>query len=216
MRVFIVEDHALVREALAEWLNLQAEVEVVGTSESAEEAIDAVRDLRPDIVLMDIHLPEMSGIQSIQSLASKCPDAKIVLITGDTDEATLYDAINAGASGFLLKTIHPEQVLRALKDVMAGNFALDPTVVGKVARWAVLGARTTLHLGDSPLSEREREVAELAVRGFTNQQIADRLFISPETVKTHIRNISRKLGVNNKKELRAWLRGELRTPPSGS
>jgi DNA-binding CsgD family transcriptional regulator len=89
-------------------------------------------------------------------------------------------------------------------------------VVGKVARWAVLGARTTLHLGDSPLSEREREVAELAVRGFTNQQIADRLFISPETVKTHIRNISRKLGVNNKKELRAWLRGELRTPPSGS
>jgi len=207
VQVFIVEDHALVREAMAEWLSNQADVQVVGTAATAEEAVSALARVSADVVLMDVHLPGVSGIQCIPDLVQVRPQAKIVLLTGDTDEAVLHDAISAGASGFVLKTARPEQVLRALRDAAAGNFALDPSVAATVARWAALSAKPSKRAGDIQLSSREREIAQLAAQGLTNQQIADRLFVSPETVKTHLRNVFRKLGVADRQELRTWMRG---------
>lgn len=213
MQVFIVEDHALVREAMAEWLGNQPDVQVVGTAPSAEETVSALEHVSPDVVLLDVHLPGVSGIECIPDILQVRPHAKVVLLTGDTDEAVLHDAITAGASGFILKTAHPEQVLRALREAVAGNFALDPSVAATVARWAALSSRPTKRPGDVPLSSREREIAQLASQGLTNKQIADRLFISPETVKTHLRSVFRKLGVVNRRELRAWMRGQLPRNP---
>ncbi|MGQ9524007.1 MAG: response regulator [Armatimonadota bacterium] len=213
MQVFIVEDHALVREAMAEWLSNQPDIQVVGTAATAEEAVAKLAEVSPDVVLLDVHLPGVSGIQCIPDLVQVRPQAKVVLLTGDTDEAVLFDAITAGASGFILKTAHPDQVLRAMRDAVAGNFALDPSVAGTVARWAALSSRPTKRPGETKLSSREREIAQLAAQGLTNQQIADRLFVSGETVKTHLRNVFRKLGVRDRHELRVWMRGELPEPP---
>jgi len=202
LRVLLVDDHALVRSAIRQALQAP-DVEVVGEASTAEEAMAMASTLRPDLLLLDIDLPGLSGIEAVRELAPRLPDTKIVMLTASTDRRDLLTAVRHGAYGYLTKDLGGEALLRAVRGIRLGDLPMSrshaATVVEHLARNA-RGATPESDELDQLLSAREGEVLRLLADGLTDREIAGALAISPRTVESHVSSLLRKLGVRNRAE----------------
>ena len=196
--VAIVEDNKTTREGLETIINLSSEYRCVCTCSSAEDALRAFPQHRPEVVLMDIQLPNMSGVECVAQLKELLPAVQVIMVTVYEDPDRIFRALRAGASGYLLKRATPEQVLSAIREVHAGGAPMSGEIARKViAHFQNQQAASQQVAG---LSGREREVLELVVHGFANKEIADRLSISVESVRWHLKHIYQKLHVHSRTE----------------
>ena len=204
LRVLIVDDQALVRAGFRMILEAEEDVEVVGEAADGREAVAAAQRLKPDVVLMDVRMPEMDGIEATRRLlAEDGAAAKIVMLTTFDMDEYVYDALRAGASGFLLKDVPPEQLVAGIRAVASGDALLAPSVTRRVieefVRRPPASVRTpTLPPKLSELTTRELEVLKLIARGLSNSEIAKELFVSETTVKTHVGHVLTKLDVRDR------------------
>lgn len=200
IRVLIVDDQALVRDGFGMILDAQPDIEVVGGAADGREALERVRELRPDVVLMDIRMPEMDGIEATRRLCAEPGAPRVLMLTTFGEDAYVYDAMKAGASGFLLKDVRREELVGAVRTVAAGDALLAPALTRRLiedfVRRPPPGAGPAGPLAE--LTERELEVVRLIARGLSNAEIADRLVVSEATVKTHVARILAKLGVRDR------------------
>ena len=192
IRVLVVDDHAVVREGLRTFLELQDGIEVVGEAADGREGVEAARRLRPDVVLMDLVMPGLDGVGAMRELRSRLPGARVIVLTSFTDDDRLLGAVQAGAAGYLLKNAEPQELARAVRAAHAGEAVLDPVVAARLMR--VVAAAPPPGPQDA-LTRREREVLELIARGLSNKRIARELGIAEKTVKTHVGHVLAKLGV---------------------
>lgn len=201
MRVVLVDDHALVRSAIRQALEAP-DVTIVGEASTAEEAIELASRLRPDLLLLDIDMPGVSGIEAVRELAPRLPATRIVMLTVSTESRDLFDAIRHGASGYLTKDLSGDALLRAVRGIRRGDLPMSRAHAALVVEHLARGARSTHGEADelSELSSREREVLRLLSDGLTDREIARALAISPRTVESHVSNVLRKLGVRNRAE----------------
>ena len=201
MRVMLVEDHALVRAAIRQALD-SPEIEVVGEARTAEEAIELAPQLRPDVMLLDIDMPGMSGIEAVRELSPRLPETRIVMLTVSTDRRDLLDAIRHGAAGYLTKDLTGEALRRAVTGVRKGDLAMSRAHAAQVLEHLQRGSSGGQSSGelDAMLSGRESEVLRLLAEGLTDREIASALAISPRTVESHVSSVLRKLGVRNRAE----------------
>jgi two-component system, NarL family, response regulator LiaR len=191
IRVLVADDHGVVREGLRSFLALQDDIEVVGEAVDGEEAIEAVRRLSPDVALMDLVMPRMDGIEAIRHIRDESPQTRVIVLTSFVDEDKMLPAVRAGAAGYLLKDVEPQELVTAIRTVHGGAALLHPAVVAELVREA--GSPR----GDG-LTEREREVLVLIARGRANKAIAFELGVSEKTVKTHVSNSLGKLGLTDR------------------
>ena len=201
IRILIVDDHEMVRNGLSVMMQREEDFTVVGEAQNGKEAVEMVSELRPDVVLMDLRMPEMDGVEAMRQIRAKQDDVKfLVLTTYDTDEY-IFDAIQAGAKGYLLKDASREELFRAVRTVNRGDSLIEPAVVSRVLdRLTELSRRAAQGPDHLALSEREVEVLQLMARGSANKQIAGDLSITESTVKTHVANIFQKLEVSHRTE----------------
>ena len=208
IRVVVVDDHRLVRAGLATLLNSAGDMEIVGEAANGEQGVEVAADVRPDVVLMDLSMPVLDGIEATRRLLEKAPDARVVALTSFSDRQRVSDVLEAGAIGYLLKDCAPDELLAAVRAAAAGHAPLDPRVAG-----ALLPARTASVA--STLSGRELEVLRLAADGLANKQIARRLGISESTVKVHLGNVFKRIGVTDRTSAAIWARDNLPVDPTG-
>ncbi len=201
IRILIVDDHTVVRDGLSSMLGRQDDFMVVGQAENGKVAVEKFGELQPDVVLMDLRMPEMNGVEAMRHIKGEVPDARfIVLTTFDTDEY-IFDAIEAGAKGYLLKDASREDLFHAVRAVHRGESLIEPGVAARVLdRLAQLSRQASQPSPAEILSGREIEVLQQMAQGSANKQIAASLSISESTVKTHIANIFQKLDVNHRTE----------------
>jgi len=192
IRVLLVDDHAVVREGLRAFLQLQPDIEVVGEADGGETALALAARVEPDVVLMDLLMPDGDGIAAIRGLRAAQPQARVLVLSSYVDEAQVFSAIQAGAGGYQLKDIQPEALADAIRDVHAGRPALHAEAQARLMR------RATEPAVGSQLTPRERDVLKLLAEGFPNKEIARRLYVSEKTVKTHVSSILQKLGVKDR------------------
>lgn len=204
VRVMIVDDHPVVRRGLADVLEADAEIEVVGMFASAREAIAAIASVAPDVVLMDISMPGLDGIAATREVLRQRPATRVVILTSYAEEATVLSALDGGATGYLLKDAEPDEVIRGVHAAGRGEVPLAP----RVAR-VMLGARRS-SAPVEPLTARESEILSLVAEGLANKQIASRLGISEKTVKAHLGSVFQRLGVSSRTEAAIWARDHLR------
>ena len=195
-KVAIVEDNTLTREGLEKIINLSSDYRCICTCMTAEDAVKSLPEHRPEIVLMDIQLPKMSGIECVSMLKERLPSAQFIMVTVYEDPDRVFSALRAGASGYLLKRTAPEQVLSALDDVQRGGSPMSSEIARKVVTYFRNQEAKNPDL--EKLSAREREVLELVVRGFSNKEIAARLEITLDAVRWHLKNIYHKLHVHSR------------------
>lgn len=199
IKTVIVDDHRVVREGLRAMLDGIRDVEIVGEAEDEAGALESVAEHEPDVVLLDLRLQGESGLDICRRLGERHAGVKVVFLTVYEDEQYVFEALRAGARGYMLKKASPEDIVRILQSVRAGEVVIDPSLGGQIALRAA-----SLRAGDSwpgvqlGLTRREGDVLEQLVRGLSNRQIAGALFISEDTVKTHVRAVLRKLGVNDR------------------
>jgi NarL family two-component system response regulator LiaR len=196
IRVLLADDHAVVRQGLRTFLDLQDEIEVVGEAADGAEAVAAVERLEPDVVLMDLVMPEVDGIDAIRRIREQRPETRVLALTSFVDDDKVFPALRAGAAGYLLKDVQPAELVRAIHAVHAGEALLHPTVVARLVEEVASDSRF-----DNPtdvLTTREREVIGLIARGRANKAIALELGVSEKTVKTHVSNIFAKLGLTDR------------------
>jgi len=194
MRILLVEDNALLRENLRILLSGESTVELVAAYESAEEALAEFRSVRPDVLLSDLDLPGMSGVELIRRVKRSCPDMDIMAFTIFEDRDTVFAAIKAGASGYILKGSSPRELLEALTSLSQGGAPMSPKIARKVIREFQAAGDENV----SPLSHRECEILKSIEQGLSYKEISDRCCISPHTVHTHIKNIYEKLQVKDR------------------
>ncbi len=189
IRILVVDDHSVVRQGLRMFLSLDAELEVVGEAANGQEAIQRVKDLRPDVVLMDLLMPVMDGISATQVIRRDYPDSEVIALTSVLEDASVVNAVRAGAIGYLLKDTQADELCRAIKAAAAGQVQLSPKAAERLMR--------EIRAPESPekLTERETEVLRLLAVGKSNKEIASEMVISETTVKTHVSNILMKLNV---------------------
>lgn len=205
-RILIADDQEAIRHGFRLILDAQPDMQVVGEAADGETAVGLARRVRPDVVLADIRMPRLDGLELTRRLAG--PDVAdpvrvIVVTTFDLDEY-VHAALRNGACGFLLKRAGPALLVEAVRAAMAGDVLISPSVTVRLLRHLTEPSPSELHEPREPITARELDVARLVARGHTNAEIADELFISPGTVKTHIANIQRKLGVRNRVGIAAW------------
>ena len=202
LRVFLADDHAVVREGLKALINSQAGMTVVGEADDGLGACEQVPALRPDVVVMDVSMPGLTGSQATERLRKECPLVKVLALTVHEDKGYIRQLLVAGAAGYVLKRTAPEELIRAIRVVAAGQVYLDPRMAGKV----VGGFVRQSHAGDTPpggaaLSDREAEVARLTAAGHSNKEIAARLELSVKTVETYRARGMEKLGLGSRADL---------------
>ncbi len=204
MRVLIADDHQLFRDGLKSLLEAYG-VDVVAEARNGREAVELARTHLPDIVLMDLKMPEMGGLDAIRLLGAEMPDIKTVVLTASEDDADLFEAVKSGAQGYLSKNLHASELSELLDGVMLGEPALTPGIARKVLREFARPATPAVERGPDELTDRERDVLELLVTGVTsNRELAARLSISENTVKYHLRNILDKLHLHNRAQVIAY------------
>jgi DNA-binding NarL/FixJ family response regulator len=179
-------------------LKLEPDIDIVGTAEDGAEAVDMVADKGPDLVLMDLKMPIVNGVEATRQIATKYPDVKVLVLTTYADDEWVFDAIQAGASGYLLKDTPREELIRAIRGTATGKTYVDPSVAGKVLEQVSSRQTQPATLITSKLTEREAEVLRLIAKGLSNADIADRLFLSDGTVRNHVSAILAKLGVSDR------------------
>ena len=199
--VLICDDHAVVREGLSRLLEGTEGIDVVATAADGEEAVARVVALRPDVVIMDLAMPNLDGVAATRRIASEAPEASVVVLTSFGDNERILDAIDAGARGYLLKDAEAQEVVRAIRAAARGEAPLDP----RVAR-AVLARSTATSTAMAGMTAREREVLGLVGTGLQNKAIARRLGISEATVKAHLTRIFRQIGVSDRTQAAIWAR----------
>jgi two-component system response regulator NreC len=202
IRILLADDHTILRIGLKMMLNAQPNMEVVGEAQDGHQAIDEAQRLQPDIVLMDITMPEMNGIEATRQIKRLNPNIKILILTMHKQEEYVFLALQAGASGYMLKEATDTELITAIHVIKSGQFYLSPTaqsvVVGDYLQKVRAGEERDNY---SSLTEREREILKLVAEGYTNNQIAERLVISPKTVDTHRTHIMDKLNMHSRAEL---------------
>jgi DNA-binding NarL/FixJ family response regulator len=195
--VLIVDDHAVVREGLRTFLELQDGIEVVGEAADGVEALELAARLQPHVILMDLVMPRLDGITAMREVRERSPHSRVIVLTSFLDDERLMPAIEAGADGYLLKDVEPAELARAIRTAQAGEAMIDPTVAGRLLR--TLSAPRAPQSADAErLTRREREVLELIAAGRSNKRIAFELGISEKTVKTHVGHLLAKLGVTDR------------------
>jgi DNA-binding NarL/FixJ family response regulator len=199
IRVVLVDDHAVVRTGLAQLLGGAGDIEVVGQAGDGAEALDRVRETRPDVVLMDLQMPRVDGVEATRRIVAEELGAEVVVLTSFSDSARIVAALDAGAVGYLLKDADPEEVLDGVRAVSRGESPLHP----KVAR-ELLTSREQTPSADVPLTPREAEVLGLVKAGLANKQIARRLEISERTVKAHLTSVFQRIGVADRTQAALW------------
>lgn len=192
MKILLVDDHEMVRLGLKSYLDLQADVEVVAESSNGRKGVELALELRPDVIIMDIVMPEMNGIEATMAILETWPEAKILILTSYLDNEKIYPVLDAGAKGYMLKTSSADEILHAIRKVARGEIAIETEVSKKVQYH-----RNHIELHDD-LTARERDILGLLAKGYENQRIADELYISLKTVKTHVSNILSKLEVSDR------------------
>jgi DNA-binding NarL/FixJ family response regulator len=203
IRVLIVDDHALFRRGLQMVLEGEPDIDVVGEASDGHEAVERAEATTPDVVLMDVRMPKRSGIEATRTIKDTLPSTKILMLTISDEEADLYEAIKAGASGYLLKEISIEEVASAVRQVQAGQSLISPSMASKLLNEfaAMVKRRDERTQVPGPrLTERELEVLKLVAKGMNNRDIGSELFISENTVKNHVRNILEKLHLHSRME----------------
>ena len=203
IRVMICDDHALFRRGLIMVLESEDGVEVVGEAEDGEDAVRKAVELTPDVVLMDVRMPRVSGIDAARAISEAVPSTKILMLTVSDEEDDLYDAIKAGATGYLLKEISIEEVAHAIRAVMSGQSLITPSMASKLLTEFTNLAKKADERQSVPtprLTDRELEVLKLVAQGMSNREIAGELYISENTVKNHVRNILEKLHLHSRME----------------
>jgi len=203
LRVMVVDDHALFRRGLEMVLENEDDIDLVGEASDGQEAIQKAQELMPDVVLMDVRMPKRSGIEAAREIRDLLPHVKILMLTISDEEADLYEAIKAGASGYLLKEIPIEEVADAIRSVWAGQSRISPSMASKLLTEFAAISRAAEERPPMPsprLTDREMEVLKLVAQGKNNRDIAKELYISENTVKNHIRNILEKLHLHSRME----------------
>ncbi|MFO7696497.1 MAG: response regulator transcription factor [Anaerolineae bacterium] len=195
IRVLIVDDHAVVRSGLGAFLSAYADLELVGEAANGEQALERARSLHPDVILMDLMMPVMDGVQAIAALKREGSPARVLALTSFAEDELVQRALHAGALGYLLKNVSHEHLVQAVRDAYAGRGTLSPEATASLIRQA----QAPPPLGQD-LTPREREVLALLVRGMSNPQIASELYVSDATVKSHVSNILSKLGATSRTE----------------
>lgn len=208
LRILLVDDHLLFRKGLIRLLDAQPDFDVVGEAQDGLEAIEKTRQLRPEVVLMDIRMPNCDGLEATRRIKAQMPDVKVVMLTVSDNEQDLARAVQYGADGYLLKDLQPEELFEQLRRVGQGEAPLSRGMTGKLFNQLSRRSRPVAESKASGvLSERECEVLTLVVEGFTNHQIGDELGIARNTVKNHLRSIYAKLSVNNRTQAAAYAVG---------
>src|SRR5438093_6282277 len=203
LRVLIVDDHALFRRGLQMVLRQEADIDVIGEAADGNEAVEMAQESMPDVILMDVRMPHRTGIEATHQIKELLPHVKILMLTISDEEADLYEAIKAGASGYLLKEIPIEEVSDAIRSVWAGQSRISPSMASKLLTEFAAISKATEERPQMPaprLTEREMEVLKLVAQGLNNRDIAKKLYISENTVKNHIRNILEKLHLHSRME----------------
>jgi DNA-binding NarL/FixJ family response regulator len=206
IRVLVADDHAVVRSGLGQLLATAPDLELAGEASNGEECVALSEAENPDVILMDISMPGLDGVEATRRIVARDPEARIVMLTSMADNRRILDALEAGASGYLLKHAGPDELLGAIRAAAAGEVPLDP----KAAR-ALLDSRRT-PAADKALSAREQEVLQLVAQGLANKQIARKLAISERTVKAHLTNIFARIGVSDRTQAALWARDHLPGP----
>jgi two-component system, NarL family, response regulator DevR len=198
LRLLLVDDHAIVRAGLRAVLAGEPAIDVVGEAGTAAEAIVLAEQLQPDIVLMDVRLPDQSGITATREICSRRPQTQVLMLTSFADETLVLESIDAGAAGYVLKQIDPEELIRALHSVGHGDAVLSPEVTRKLLGRVRRAEHESRHSALRDFSERELDVLALIAEGKTNEEIATALTLSEKTVANHVSNILAKIGVANR------------------
>ena len=190
IRVFSVDDHPLLREGISAIINSQPDMALVGFATNGREAVHKFREHHPDVTLMDLRLPDVSGIDAMIAIRTEFPDARIIMLTTFEGDVEIQRALAAGARGYILKSMPPQELAEAVRQVHAGRKRIPSQIAAQLAE----------HLGDELLTDRERDVLQHVATGSRNREIGERLFISEETVKVHVKHIMEKLGANDRTE----------------
>ncbi|HSJ54135.1 MAG TPA: response regulator transcription factor [Anaerolineae bacterium] len=196
IRVLIADDHAVVREGLRGLISSEPGMEVVAEARDGLETVQQVLAMRPDVILVDLVMPRMDGIQAISEITAEFPGSRILVLTSFADDDKVFPAIKSGALGYLLKDSSPQELLDAIREVYHGESSLHPTIARKLIR--ELREPPNLPPAEEPLTEREVEVLRLVAQGLSNEEIGGRLYISERTVRTHVSNILGKLHLANR------------------
>ncbi len=217
IRLMIVDDHEVVRLGMRAAFELESDIHVVGEASNGAEALAKMAVLSPQVILMDVRMEKMGGIEACREIKSRYPEARVLMITSYSDDDAVLASIVAGASGYLLKNVSRAELLRSIRLVATGQSLLDPTLSKQATgHLTSIAAHGLQHSGQTPgdeLTEREREVLSLVARGYTNKQIAESLFVSEKTARNHVSHILEKLGLSRRSEAAAFAVEHKLIPP---
>jgi NarL family two-component system response regulator LiaR len=201
IRVMIVDDHGMVRRGLATILKVKPDLELVAEATGGQEAVRLCEQTQPDVILMDLVMPEMGGAEATKIIRERCPQVQVIALTSFQERELVRDALQAGAIGYLLKNVSADDLAAAIREAHAGRSTLAPEAIQVLIQEEAQGATADRDLGEAfDLTPREREVLALMVEGLNNPEIAERLVVSRSTAKAHVSNILSKLGVSNRAE----------------
>ncbi len=196
IRVLHADDHAIVREGVRALLLTEPDMELVASTSNGHEATTQAQALKPDVIVMDLQMPQKSGLEAIADIRQENPEARILVVTSFAEDETVFSAIKAGAQGYLLKDSTPEELLQAIRDVHEGRLSLHPSIAARVIQ--ELHRPSNLKPTSDPLTVRELDILKCVAQGMTNQEIAEKLVVSERTVRTHVSNILGKLHLANR------------------